>query len=102
MAVRILEIEPEPERIAELLRPVEPRRRSGEIVVVEEGRGAADGSEIVVRQRLQQGGRGGGGGRREVRVEEALQLPGGGGPDLLPGHARAQPRGGKTQRAAGP
>src|ERR1700732_2985473 len=42
----VLKIEPQPERITEFLRPIVPSHRSGEIVVIEERRGAGAGREI--------------------------------------------------------
>src|SRR4029077_39963 len=54
------EVEPQPQRIPEILRPVEPRNRGGEIVVIGQGRRPPHGGEVVGCQGLEQGERPGG------------------------------------------
>jgi hypothetical protein len=49
-----LDVQSEPERIAELLRPIEPSHRRREIVVVDEGRTLAEMAEIAIGKPPQQ------------------------------------------------
>src|ERR1700730_18769762 len=58
---RVFQVQPEPERIPEVFRPVEPRSSGSEVVVIEQGRRPADAGETVLCEARQDGESLGGG-----------------------------------------
>src|SRR3954454_1290515 len=89
--VRMFVIEPQPERVAGVLRPVVSGNRRGEVIMVEERRIRSQKGEVVLgklaqhRADLRRVGRRASGGRRPP------QQPDGGHPDLLARHLRTHP-----------
>src|SRR5205807_8632270 len=58
---RVFPVEPEPQRIPEVFRPVEARRVAAEVVVIQQRRSPAEQREIVFRESPQECERLGGG-----------------------------------------